>query len=941
MDTAAPSQVNTRRDGELTSNGHAVTLASQGRDTEIDSGVGLRRGSALGRYLIVDRLGAGGMGVVYRAFDPDLDRSIALKLVSVDSHGDSESDQERARLLREAQAMARLSHPNVIPVFDVGILDQAVFVAMELVDGVTLRQWLRERERSVAEILEVFREAGRGLAAAHAADLIHRDFKPDNVMVGHDGRVRVLDFGLARATGSATTQSQEVDDLRVSAPGSLERSMTVAGAVMGTPAYMSPEQHLGAPVDAAADQFALCVAMFEALFGARPFGGDTLATLSLAVLQGKITVPPGARSKAPAWLLAVLTRGLSVDAEARYPSMHALLEALSHDPARRRRRWALGGGAVAVLAVGTVAGAWLAGGTPAPSTAPPMCTGASEAFASTWSPTRRDAIGEAFVATGLPYAAATWSATAARIDAVAEAWIAQHTEACRATRVTGQQSDALMDLRMACLDRQRQRVDALATAMAEPDAEGIGRAFDAARHLPDPARCGDVEALRARIPQPDDPAALAQLQELRPAIAQVTAQLALGHPRAAREQLEPLLPQVESLDFPPLSAEALRLHADLQDETGDVKDARRTLERAYAAATAAGDARWAATIAHALAFTVGYQLADADGGLRWVELGRASLRRLGGDADLAALLDGAEGSTLVAAGRDEEALVAHGRARDHWRAIDPNSPDLAAVLDSIGAVHVRRGEIDTAVELHREALALKRAAYGERHPQVAASARELGAALSQAHRYPEARTQLELALEINRESRGGQTQYVATLLDDIGRILRRQDKLDEAIEHHRQALEIWEAVLGDAHPDLGVSVLNVGYTLNAAGRFADALAQFERALTIFEGSVGKDHPYVVYASNSIASANIDLERYAVAQVHLERVLGMDVQVDPTLIAETQFMLTHALFGQADSTAADRARGRTLAAQALTSYRTQAERWGPQIAKIEAWLTEHG
>ncbi len=910
-------------------------------DSEHPAGPGprLERGSALGRYLVVDELGAGGMGVVYRAFDPDLDRSVALKLVGVAHQGGSESDHERGRLLREAQAMARLSHPHVIPVFDVGILDDAVFVAMELVDGVTLRRWL-EPSRRWEEILDVFRDAGRGVAAAHAADLIHRDFKPDNVMIGHDGRVRVLDFGLARTTGSEPTlRRPDLDDLRASTRDSLDRSMTVEGAVVGTPAYMSPEQHLGGSVDASSDQFSFCVALFEALYGARPFKGTTMATLAMAVMQGKITMPEGARGKAPSWVLSAITRGLSVDPDARFPRMVDLLEALSHDPARRRRRVGLGVGAVGVLGLGTLLGTGLGVATPTDDPAAALCTGAAPAMAETWSPERRDAIGRAFEDSGVGFAAETWSVTAQVLDARAEAWVGEHTAACQATRITGEQSTELLDLRMACLQRQRQRIDALATALEQPDAQSIDRAFDAAHRLPTAARCGDLEVLRARTPPPEDPAVQAELVTLSRSVDAVRAQLDLGHVKVAREHLEPLLPRVDAVDYPPLSTDALGLHAELLEQTGDVEDSRRARERAHAAAIAAGDPWMATQHARALVFTVGYRLSDPRQGQMWLELGRASLSRSGNDPELEAHLHSAHGTMLVAAGRHDEALVAHGHARDYWKEHAPAGPDLATILDSIGAVHVARGEPERAIELHRESLRLKRATYGLHHPQVASSARELGAAFSQAHQWDEALAHFERALEIERQARGEQTQYVATLLDDIGRVLRNLDRLEEAIEHHRRALVVWEAVLGDPHPDLAVSVLNVGYTLNAAGRFEDALEQFRRARQMFEDTVGSEHPYIVYASNSVASALVDLERYDEARVPLERVLAMkDVSVDPTLIAETKFILTHVLWDAGN--AADRARARRLAHEALESYRTQTERWGPQIEQIEAWLASH-
>ncbi|MCA9707239.1 MAG: tetratricopeptide repeat protein, partial [Myxococcales bacterium] len=359
-------------------------------------------------------------------------------------------------------------------------------------------------------------------------------------------------------------------------------------------------------------------------------------------------------------------------------------------------------------------------------------------------------------------------------------------------------------------------------------------------------------------------------------------------------------------------------------------------------AIAAGDARAAAEHARALVFTVGYRLSDPDQGQVWLELGRASLRRLGGDPELDARLSSAEGAMLVAAGRHEQALGAHARARAYWQEHEPAGPSLAAVLDDIGAVEVVLGRPEVAIELHRESLRLKRTSYGEHHPQVASSIRELGSALGHAHRWSEALEQFERALTIEREARGERTQYVAALLDDIGRVLRNTDRLDEAIEHHRRALEIWEAVLGDPHPDLAVSVLNVGYTLSAAGRTGDALEQFLRALRMFEATVGAEHPYIVYASNAVAAALVELGRHDEARPYLERVLAMEgVAVDPTLLAETRFTLAHALWGGKAAGPAERAQARRLAQRALDDYRPQAERWAPQIEQIEAWLAEHG
>ena len=288
-----------------------------------------RTGSKLGRYIIVEKAGAGGMGVVYKAYDPELDRRVALKLLSAQDTGSTLShgaSNAQSRLLREAQALARLAHPNVIAVHDVGVFEDEVFVAMEYVEGSTIKQWLAAKERSLDEILRVYQAAGRGLAAAHRAGLIHRDFKPGNVIVGDDGRVRVLDFGLARS--AAFDAGVEVDneefDSNVGIDSSHLESLTLLGAIMGTPPYMAAEQHRGEAVDARTDQFAFCVSLYEALYGERPFRGKTQAAVKRAVIKGTIPDTPS-RLDVPGWLRKLLVRGLSVEASARYPSIDALL----------------------------------------------------------------------------------------------------------------------------------------------------------------------------------------------------------------------------------------------------------------------------------------------------------------------------------------------------------------------------------------------------------------------------------------------------------------------------------------------------------------------------------------------------------------------------------------------------------------------------------------
>ncbi|HFE45750.1 MAG TPA: hypothetical protein ENJ18_09725, partial [Nannocystis exedens] len=306
----------------------------------------------IGRYTVVRPIGAGGMGMVYAAYDDELNRKIAVKLLRSGS-----SEHDRARLFREAQAMAKLSHPNVLTVHEVGTFEDQVYVAMEFVRGQNLRDWLRETARPWRTIIDRFVLAGRGLAAAHAVGLVHRDFKPANVLVGDDGQIMVSDFGLVRSAGdgsSELSQHPQISPLQMP----LSTSLTMTGMIMGTPAYMSPEQHLGRATDARSDQFSFCVALYEALYGVLPFAGETLVELAQTVTSGQVRDPPR-DSKVPIWVWRLLLRGLATAPAERWPTIDELLDKLSRDPeraARRRRNAAL----IITLVLSVIAGLiWL------------------------------------------------------------------------------------------------------------------------------------------------------------------------------------------------------------------------------------------------------------------------------------------------------------------------------------------------------------------------------------------------------------------------------------------------------------------------------------------------------------------------------------------------------------------------------------------------------
>ena len=389
------------------------TVAPEG---ERDDRRPLQPGDRVGRYELIERVGVGGMGEVYAARDPELDRTIALKLLH-----HLRGDGGEARLVREAKAMAQLSNPHVIAVHDVGVHDGRVFFSMEFVDGPTLDDWCDEHRDDVGAVLEMFIAAGRGLAAAHRAGIIHRDFKPSNVMVGSDGRPRVLDFGLAQAPEIDAGERTETGVSSVS----LGERMTLTGAVMGTPRYMSPEQWGGAELDARSDQFSFCVALYEALYGERPFQASSVAAMVHRVSTGRVAPEP-AGTRVPRRVRRVVLRGLAPDPDDRFADMKALLRALDPRAAARRRTrlYASVGGVVAVGA------AYAFGVQSEPRS---KCPAAETLRDELWSAARREQVEAAFRADPRPHVAGLSSSVVEEIERWAQAWADGRRRARRAS----------------------------------------------------------------------------------------------------------------------------------------------------------------------------------------------------------------------------------------------------------------------------------------------------------------------------------------------------------------------------------------------------------------------------------------------------------------------------------------------------------------------------
>jgi len=878
---------------------------SQGSSATPDHGkAALARGASIGRYVVLGLVGRGGMGEVYAAYDPELDRKVAVKLLRVKPGAGVSLTEGRQRTLREAQAIARLSHPNVVVVFDVGTFEEKVFIAMEFVEGNTAGFWAQSQTRTWEETLKVYRAAGRGLAAAHEKGLVHRDFKPDNIMVSRDGQVRVMDFGLARQAekapkvvainggavggggsgdGVVTTQrlpapmaepgapiapldgstlvlASSANDMRTpnletSNAAMFEARLTRTGAMMGTPAYMAPEQFRGLATDARTDQFAFCVALYEALYGERPFAGNTLSALTGNVLNGRIRDAP-ANTKVPPWVRKILLRGLRVVADERWPSMDALLNALGHDPvvALKRRLWVAAGSALALGAVVSMVHNL--------SSAKPVCGGGPERLAGIWElvqpgapeTPRQAQLHQAFLKTGKSYAKDVWATTSRSLTNYARAWTGMYKEACEAAVVHKSQSTETMDLRMECLNERLGGFRALTDVFASANDQVVENAASASNALASLDRCADVPVLRAIIRPPEDLETRKRVEDLRKRVAQLKARFDAGRTKESIKNAPGLVYEARRVGYLPLVAETLLLSGHIMTIAGDSRGAETTLDEAFLTAEASRHDEVRAEAAAYLVYVVGYQQASFETGKRWAKVADAILHRMGGHELLQAWL-----------------------------------------LNDLGGVYTQEGLPSEAMALFERSLALKEKTLGPRHPDVGIA---------------------EVSL--------------AFALYKLGRT-------EEALVHNERAAEILRAGLGADHPELAICLSNGGEILNALARYEAARESFQKAHTIWEREFGSDNVNLGYALTGIGLSFLGEGKSRDALIPLERAFLLRAQHEPetSRLAETGFALARALW----DAKRDRNRALSLAERARDKYAKLAER--KRLDEVDAWLRDHG
>ncbi len=923
-------------------------------------------GAHVGRYVVLEEIGRGGMGRVLRAYDPKLRREVALKEVGAQSLGSTGA----RRLVAEARAMAKLSHPNVVAVYDVEVaaLDDVV-VVMEYVEGMTLAQWLAGGRRW-PEIVAAFVQAGRGLAAAHGAGLLHRDFKPDNVLVGVDGRVRVTDFGLAREVVSEPTADLASD------PGPAELDSgekTTTRGVVGTLPYLAPERLTGSPADPSTDQFAFCVSLWEALFGKRPFAGRSVIELSVAMAAG----PPRAPSRTPrlpAPLVATLSRGLSMDPDERWPSMEALLAALARDAEGRGRLWARGVAAVLVVGL-AAAGAhtWISRGERC---SVEVATGHLHAA---WNDDRRAEVHDAMLQVGTAYAADTWARVERALDEYAQSWTTMHVQACEATAIRGEQSEAILDLRMACLRAAGVELGAVVDVLRDADANTVQRGDRLVAGLRPLQRCADIQALQAEV-EPPLPADAATVDAARAELARARASADAGRSEDARGAIEAATAMIAELDYAPVRVEAAHAHGVVLYRNGEYDDARAALREALRLAAGLRYRDRVQSIASNLAYVVGYELHRYDEGLRYAEISKA-LTEPGtkADADLAndvALILDAKGDhdaaeaehrrvlalrerllgpdhPDVAASRNNLAnsLYAKGelaaaeaelrRVVELRAALGSDHPDVATAHGNLAVILVARGKPAEAERESRAALELMQRVLEPDHPRIAMAHNNLGDVLFELEDFDAAEAELRRGLALAQTAVGETHPQTAWTRNTLAKVLRAKGEHAQAEIENRRALELLEQELGPDHERVAqVRVLH-GTLLGELGRYEEAEAEHRSALAIREKVLGADHHYV--AASRLNLAQLLLERGRVDEAWELADEAYRAQLDDADLASDErahgaFVL--AKVSWADGAHRDRARAVELAERALVDYVAVDGDDSTGATNVRAWLREH-
>jgi predicted Ser/Thr protein kinase len=850
------------------------------------------------RYEVSRELGRGGMGTVYLARDRTLGRDVAIKLHRAGSSAD--------RLQREAIAMAKLAHPNVVGVFEVATVDDRMYVAMEYIRGTTLRGWLAQAPRDWRDIVAMVSACGRGLAAAHAAGLVHRDFKPENVLVGDDGRARVGDFGLARADHAAM-----IADLDM-----LTTADTMTAGLAGTPAYMAPEQMLGDPVDARCDQFAFCVAAWECLYGKRPFAGTTLAMLHAAIEAHALVIPKTAA--VPERVRAVIERGLSTDPRARFDDMPQLLAAFDRAAKPRHARNAV---AIVVGLAVLGGGSALAARTVSDQRHTATCDAAATAMREKFSLADHARLASALVATGLPFAESSIDHAVPVLDRTAAFLADEASSVCSDATLTPHARDA----RTSCLATRGAALASVVDQLEHGNAAVVRTAPDSAWSLYDPTPCSEGPSgaptmsldFAKRI---GDLHALIASQRIQDAVATGTTLLAdarAQHDAAAEVQAALALAGVQDEVEPGSGIPSFQAAEAAAEKQG------RDLDAAGALAGLAADNGTEATTNFAQAH-------------QYLDLAHAKLARIGGNTALEAKLAQIEAQVLVYENRFGEAERAMRKGLDlAEKLFGSDHPIVGGAYGTLSQIVDAEGKHDEQLALAQKAYDNLRAAYGDVHPQVAAATGNLAIAYRANDKLDDARRMMLVTDKLYDQLYGPDHPAHAITAANLGTIEMRTNNWAAARDDLQRAKMLWSKIAGPMSAPVAGVDRDLGDALQMTGDHDGAIATDREAVTILEKLGAEGTPRLGPALDDLCEQLLVVKRFAECRPLADHALAMlearPADSNPQELADARLMVAKVSW----ETHGDHAKARALAKSA------EATGVEPDRKKLATdWLASH-
>ncbi|MCR9161350.1 MAG: protein kinase domain-containing protein [Nannocystaceae bacterium] len=934
----------------------------------------LTPGTRVGRYLIVEKIGEGGAGAVYAAFDAKLDRKVALKLLQHGNGGGplSTLDPRWPKLVQEARMLAKLSDPEVVTVFDVGEFEGLGYLAMELVRGGDLAEWI-ERHRGVHareprplhDALALMRQAGEGLACAHRAGLVHGDFKPANVLIDAKGRAKVSDFGIARLHGGADVPSSQMttspgDDPSVDASSPRADDTARGARWVGTPAFMAPEQFDGELPTEQTDVYAYCTALFQAVYGVLPWSAASLLELSTL----KAHRPPHRPSsvRVPRWLDRLLDRGLAVDPSDRFATMDAVLAALRRGLGGRRRKGVVV--AVTIAVAGASAPLWM----PQLRTAQDGLLCETDGFG--WDTQAQQRVRDAFDGLGHRAPQEAWTRVDTRMQSLATAWADAWEGACHATG-----SPSLQRQSLACLQRQRRQADALVDAWTDGEALGVelvDRASRAATALAEPSDCLEPSRLGQGDRLPADAELAAAVSEARAHLDEAVALSRAGRVKDALPKAKVAMAAAEDTAFGPVLAEASLVLGRTLERAGDIEGSAEALERAYFEGVSAEAPALVAEAASRLVWVVGARLEKHDEGMLWAQHAGASLEKTGGRRDqlmtnVAGLLE-RKGAYAESEAKLKEALgatpqeeaydlgIVHQRLGDVLRrqgktdaAIEHYQQTIALWTEALGASHPnvaiaksswasglsRAGRTEEAERAFREALAELEAAFGSEHPTVSAALQNLGITLKNQRKFEEAEAVFRRAASIDAAVFGPEHMKTADRREALGRLLTRRGKGAEALVEHEAAGKVYAEALEPGHPWRILNLLNVGDALRQMQAPRRAVDAYAAAHDAARDHLKADDPLRADTAAYYGRALVEAERYSQAAAVLGPALRSLRAVEG--YEDVEAIAGWALARAQVETGGDVAEAVTLA----TASREGLAGWPEEQAALDAWVDAHG